>query len=75
MPATFETLEVLKSAEQLADSIWKQVTTRDDFPKDVVGKQITRAADSIGANLAEAFGRFHFGEKLQFLYFRSRRCV
>lgn len=72
VPATFETLQVLQSAEQLADSIWKRVVTWDDFPRDVVGKQLTRAADSIGANIAEAFGRFHFGEKLQFLYFA--RC-
>jgi four helix bundle protein len=35
----------------------------------VVGKQITRSADSIGANIAESFGRFNFGEKIQFLYY------
>ena len=37
--------------------------------KDVVGGQLARAADSIGANIAEAFGRFHYGEKVQFLYY------
>ncbi|MDE3088325.1 MAG: four helix bundle protein [Chloroflexota bacterium] len=69
VPATFETLRVLKEAEEIADSIWKRVVRWDEFAKDVVGKQIARAADSIGANIAESFGRFHFGEKLQFLYF------
>lgn len=28
-----------------------------------------RAVDSIGANIAEAFGRYHYGEKLQLLYY------
>jgi four helix bundle protein len=67
--ATFEDLQVLKSAEAIADSIWKQVSQWDEFARDVVGKQITRSADSIGANIAESFGRYNFGEKLQFLYY------
>lgn len=41
----------------------------DEFARDVVGKQLAKAVDSIGANIAECYGRFHFGEKLQFLYF------
>jgi four helix bundle protein len=41
----------------------------DEFAKDVVGKQMARSADSTGANIAESFGRFNFGEKLQFLYY------
>ena len=69
MIARFEELEVLKTAEGLADSIWKLVVQWDDFAKDVLGKQMARAVDSIGANIAESFGRFHYGEKLQFLYF------
>ena len=69
MSATFEDLQVLKSAEAIADSIWKQVSQWDGFARDVVGKQITRSADSIGANIAESFGRYNFGEKLQFLYY------
>jgi four helix bundle protein len=69
MSATFEDLRVLKSAEEIADSVWKVVVQWDDFAKDVVGKQIARSADSVGANIAESFGRFNFGEKLQFLYY------
>jgi four helix bundle protein len=64
-----EDLRILKTAENIADSIWKQVIQWDQFAKDVVGKQITRAADSIGANIAESYGRFNYGEKLQFMYY------
>lgn len=56
-------------AEEIADSIWKRVVGWDNFAKDVVGKQMARSADSIGANIAESFGRHNFGEKLQFLYY------
>ena len=69
MAATFENLRVLQIAEGIADTIWEQVTRWDQFARDVVGKQLARAADSMGANIAESFGRFNFGEKLQFLYY------
>jgi len=69
MAIGLEDLQVLKVAEVICDSIWKNVEGWNEFAKDVVGKQITRSADSIGANIAESFGRFNFGEKLQFLYY------
>jgi len=65
----FEELRVLQAAEAIADGIWRQVVRWDPFAREVVGGQLARAVDSIGANIAEAFGRFHFGEKLQFLYY------
>lgn len=64
----FEDLQVMKSAEDLADLIWKQVIEWDEFAKEVVGRQITQAADSIGANIAEVFGRADLDDRLQFLY-------
>jgi len=69
MPTSMEDVRVLKSAEQIADEVYKVASRWDDFAKDVVGKQISRAADSVGANIAESFGRYHFGEKIQFLYY------
>ena len=69
MAATFEDLRVLKSAEEISDSVWKIVVQWDEFAKDVVGKQMTRSADWIGANIAESYGRLNFGEKHQFLYY------
>ena len=69
MVLKLEDLRVLKSAEALADNVWKEVSQWDAFSKNVVGSQLARATDSVGANIAESFGRYHYGEKLQFLYY------
>lgn len=55
--SAFETLEVYKLGERIADEIWKVVLRWDHFARDTVGKQLVRAADSIGANIAEGHGR------------------
>ncbi len=69
MSVRFEDLRVLQVAEGVADGVWKLVVAWDGFAKDTVGKQLVRAVDSVGANIAEGYGRFHFGEKLQFFYY------
>ncbi len=69
MGTALEDLRILQVAEKVADAVWKRVVTWDTFARDVVGGQLARAADSIGANIAEAFGRFHYGDRLKFLYY------
>ena len=69
MATELEDLKILQNAEEIADAVWKRVVQWDEFAKDVVGKQMARATDSIGANIAESYGRYNFGEKLQFLYY------
>jgi len=69
MATELEDLRILKVAESIADAVWKRVVQWDEFAKDVVGKQMARSTDSIGANIAESYGRFNYGEKLQFLYY------
>jgi hypothetical protein len=49
----FEKLQVYQLSEKIADSIWNIVVSWDSLAKDTVGKQIVRAADSVGANIAE----------------------
>ncbi len=68
MATSLEELRVLREAEAVADAVWHEVVRWEPFPRQVVEEQLARAADSIGANIAEAFGRFHYGEKLQLLY-------
>jgi four helix bundle protein len=74
MATSLEEMKVMQVAESLADDVWKQVIGWNNFAKDTVGKQFTRAVDSIGANTAESFGRFHYSEKINFLYY-SRGSV
>jgi len=64
-----EDLEVYQLSELFANEIWETVIAWDYFAKDTVGKQIVRAADSISANIAEGFGRFHYKENKNFCYF------
>ena len=54
---SFEQLQVYQLAEELADAIWKIARRWDIVARDTVGKQIIRSADSIGANIAEGYGR------------------
>ncbi|SOD14667.1 four helix bundle protein [Pedobacter xixiisoli] len=64
-----EELEVYVLAEEISDEIWNIVLNWDFFAKDTIGKQICRAADSISANIAEGYGRFHFKENKNFCYY------
>ena len=53
----FETLQIYKLSEKLSDQLWKIVVGLDGLARDTVGKQLVRACDSIGANIAEGSGR------------------
>jgi len=65
--SNFEKLRVYNLAEQLADAIWDIVNEWPNLARDTVGKQMIRAADSIGANIAEGTGRYSFKENKQFV--------
>jgi four helix bundle protein len=53
----FENLQIYKLSEKLADQLWKIVVRWDTLARETVGKQLVRAGDSIGANIAEESGR------------------
>ena len=63
----FESLQVYKLAERLADDIWAIVLKWNVFARDTVGKQLVKAADSIGANIAEGTGRGTFLDNRRFV--------
>lgn len=63
----FEKLQVYRLAEKLADEVWSTVPPWDYFAKDTIGEQRVRAADSIGANMAEGTGRGSFQDNRRFV--------
>ena len=63
----FEKLHVYRLAESLADQVWDIVIAWQTFPKDTIGKQLVRAADSIGANIAEGAGRGSYQDNRRFI--------
>jgi four helix bundle protein len=52
----FTELQVFQLAERRADAVWDVVSGWHVFARDTVGKQLVRAADSVGANIAEGHG-------------------
>ena len=63
-----EDLRIVKLAEDLADKVWDIATKWPYFAKDTIGKQLVRAVDSIGANIAEGYGRHHTNDIIRFLF-------
>ena len=63
----FESLAVYQLSEKVADAVWTLVTPWNNFARDTVGKQLVRAADSIGANIAEGTGRGTFVDNRRFV--------
>lgn len=69
MVAGLEGLRIFQLAEELADAVWTEVIGWKPFIRDTVGRQLAEAADSVGANIAEGHGRFHYREEITFDYY------
>jgi len=62
----FENLRVYNLAEEIEDLIWEIVGKWDYFAKDTIGKQMVNSADSVGANIAEGYGRGSHADNRRF---------
>ncbi len=67
MKTNFENLRVYQLSEKLADSLWEIVASWEPFARDTVARQIVRAADSVGANIAEGAGRGSYQDNRRFV--------
>jgi four helix bundle protein len=63
-----EDLEIYKLAREISREAWDIYNKLDWQDKKTMGDQWISAVDSIGANIAEGFGRFHYLDKNKFSY-------
>lgn len=62
----FEELEIYQLAEKLSDIIWDIVSKWDSFPRRTIGAQIVNSSDSVGANIAEGYGKGSNADRSRF---------
>jgi four helix bundle protein len=63
----FENLRVYQLSEKLSDAVWYAVLGWNSLAKGTLGRQLIRAADSIGDNIAEGTGRGSFRDNRRFV--------
>jgi four helix bundle protein len=64
---SFRDLAVYRRSALFSDSLHRDVVSWDSFDRWTVGVQLVRAADSIGANIAESEGRATMADERRFL--------
>jgi four helix bundle protein len=64
-------LEVYQLSRKLSTIAWEIFCRMNFEDKKHMGDQFLRAVDSVGANIAEGYGRFHYLDKVRF-YYNSR---
>lgn len=61
-------LEVYRMTRRLSSMAWVIYQRLAFQQRKVWGDQMLESVDSVGANVAEAYARFHFSEKARFYY-------
>ncbi|MFD2202745.1 four helix bundle protein [Shivajiella indica] len=63
-----EDLEVYQLSRALSKKAWTIYSKLNWHMKKIMGDQFIESSDSIGANIAEAYGRYHYLDRIRFLY-------
>lgn len=61
-------LEIYKLAKKLSKIGWEIYDTLNWRVKKITGDQFIESTDSVGANIAEGYRRFHYLERIKFCY-------
>lgn len=61
-------LDIYRLSMEIGENTYILVNHWDKFDRNTLGYQLVRAVDSISANIAEGYGRFHFKEQRQYCY-------
>jgi four helix bundle protein len=64
-----EDMEIYNISMEIGDEIWFSVVDWENLAKYSVGQQIVRSADSIAANISEGYGRYHFKDRKNFMFY------
>jgi len=65
---TLKDLRVYQLARKLSSIGWTIYSQMNFEEKKIIGDQFIRSTDSIGANIAEGYSRFHYLDKVRFYY-------
>jgi four helix bundle protein len=63
-----EDLVVYRLSRELSKIAWIAYQKLDWKQQKLIGDQFLRSTDSIGANIAEGYSRFHFLDRVKFYY-------
>ena len=65
---SFYDLEVWQEAHKLTLEIYRLIKSFPDEERYALASQVRRCSSSVGANIAEGFGRYHHKDKIKFFY-------
>ncbi|MCK6616323.1 MAG: four helix bundle protein [Cyclobacteriaceae bacterium] len=63
-----QNLEVYQLARELSKKAWLIYDKMSWQDRKIIGDQFISSTDSIGANIAEGYGRYHYLDRVRFLY-------
>ena len=69
-----EDLEVYKLARELSREAWGIYRSLEWDDRKIMGNQFIESIDSVGANIAEGYKRYHYLDKAKF-YYNSRASL